>query len=140
MERKYTPRAIDRAIFAILAVLHIANGLYLVGPWYLDETDSGKQPLINLFNSDTAVSVFGLLLLVDGLFLLYATAGRGARALYTRLVSGALLSGFALRLYSLIGVLITIDSWRPPSYLSQTASVFILGAYWVWVRVSARPS
>lgn len=139
MEREYRPRAIDRAIFAILAVLHIANGLYLIGPWYLDNDEAGKRPLANLFNSDLAVGIFGALLLIDGLFLLYATFGRGERRIYTRLVSGALLSGFALRLYSLIGVLLTVESWRPPSYLSQTATVFILGAYWVWVRVSARP-
>lgn len=140
MERNYKPRAIDRAVFAILAFLHVANGVYLIGPWYLDETESGKAPLISMFNSDNAVSVYGVLLVLDGLLLIYASAGRGARKNYTRLVNSALLYGFVLRLYALIGVFLTIESWRPPSYLSHTASVLILGSYWVWVKVSARPT
>lgn len=141
MERnRFRPRSIDRWVFAILSVLHIANGLYLIGPWYLEESESGKRPLANLFNNDLAVSVFGLLILIDGLVLLYAATSKGHHRIYTRLVSGALLTGFLLRLYSLIGVLLVIQSWRPPSYLSQTAAVAILGAYWLWVRVHARPT
>lgn len=139
MERmKFRPRTVDRFIFCVLAILHIANGLYLVGPWYLEETASGKSPLLSLFNDDKAVAWYGFLLLIDGLFLLYASASASTRRFYTRIVSGALLAGFLLRLYSLIGVLLTIESWRPPGYLSQMASVAFLGIYWVWVRVNAR--
>lgn len=141
MERnKFRPRSIDRAVFAILGMLHVANGVYLIGPWYLDETESGKAPLISMFNSDIAVTLYGVLLLIDGLILIYASAGRGVRQFYTRVLSGALFSGFLIRLYALIGVFITIDSWRPPSYLSHVASVLLLGAYWLWVRAHARPT
>lgn len=134
----YRPRTIDRAIFAILGLLHIANGLYLVGPWYLDETESGKAPLISLFNSDEAVVIYGTLLLLDGVALLYTGLAKKYSRRYTKILSNALLFGFLLRLYALIGVLLIIDSWRPPSYLSQMASVSILAAYWIWVRVRAR--
>lgn len=136
---RFRPRAIDRAVFAILATLHVANGVYLFGPWYLDETESGKTPLITLFNSEQAVSAYGLLLFIDGLILFYASAGRGGSRLYTRIVSSALLLGFLARLYALIGTFLTIDSWRPPTYLSHVATVLLLGSYWVWVKVNARP-
>lgn len=139
MERnRFKPRQIDRAVFAILGLLHVANGVYLTGPWYLDETESGKAPLISMFNSDTAVTLYGVLLFIDGLILIYASAGRGVRQLYTRIVSGALFFGFLIRLYALIGVFITIDSWRPPSYLSHLATVMLLASYWLWVRAHAR--
>lgn len=131
--KDYRPRPIDRTIFAVLAALHIANGLYLVGPWYLDMTGSGQAALITMFNSVDAVKFYGIALLLDGLALIYASAGRGAR-LYTQIVSGALLGGFLLRLYALIGVFITSESWRPPGYLSHAATVVMLGAYWIWVR------
>lgn len=135
--KDYRPRPIDRTIFAILAVLHIANGLYLTGPWYLDETNHGQAPLITMFNSSVAAIVYGAILLIDGLALFYASAGRGAR-LYTQVVSGALLTGFLLRLYALIGVFMTSESWRPPGYLSHLATVMMLGAYWIWVRVNVK--
>lgn len=135
----FRPRAIDRAVFAILATLHVVNGLYLIGPWYLDVTESGKAPLLTLFNSDKAVVIYGSVLLANGLVLLYAAAGKSAHRFYTRLTSGALLSGFLLRLYALIGVFLTVESWRPPSYLSHIATVTLLAAYWLWVRVYARP-
>lgn len=139
MERnRFRPRSIDRAAFAILGMLHVANGVYLIGPWYLDETESGKAPLISMFNSDIAVTLYGVLLLVDGLALIYASAGSSVRQLYTSVLSGALFSGFLIRLYTLIGVFLTVDSWRPPSYLSHVATVSLLVVYWLWVRAHAR--
>lgn len=131
-------RFIDRFVFGILAMLHMANGLYLVGPWYLHDNDGGKAPLIALFNSTTAVIIYGTLLFIDGLVLLYASAGRSARRFYAPTVSNALLAGFLLRLYALIGVVLTLESWRPPSYLSHMATVLLLGAYWVWLRINVR--
>lgn len=134
----FRPRAIDRAMFAILATLHVANGLYLVGPWYLDETDTGKAPLIAMFNSMWAVVIYGGLLLFNGLMLFYATAGRSGRR-HTFMTELAMLWGFLLRLYALIGVFLVAESWKPPSYLSHVATVAMLGAYWVWVKVNVRP-
>ena len=135
----YRPREIDRAIYAILAALHVANGLYLIGPWYLDVTDEGRAPLISLFNSSAAVIVYGSLLLVNGLMLTYAAAGKSSR-LHTFITENGLLSGFLMRLYALIGVFLVATSWRPPSYLSHFATVLALGAYWLWVKVSVRPT
>ena len=132
-------RRIDRIVFGILATLHVANGVYLVGPWYLNESETGKAPLLAMFNSDNAVIVYGILLFIDGLVLLYASAGRSVRRFYTQIVSYALLAGFLLRLYALIGVALTLESWRPPSYLSHAATVVLLGAYWVWLKVNVRP-
>lgn len=135
----FRPRIIDRAMFAILACLHVASGMYLSGPWYLDTWDEGgKAPLANAFNSDTAVVIYGVLLFLNGLVLLYASAGDSINRWYGRITSTALLTGFLMRLYSLIGVAIALESWRPPNYLSHLATVFILGSYWVWVRVNDR--
>lgn len=136
MKIRYMPSELERVIYCILSVLHIVNGIYLIGPWYLDETEIGKAPLITMFNSDVAVSIYGVLLFINGIALLYASFGRGRR--YLNIVKGALLSGFLLRLYALIGVFLTINSWRPPSYLSHIATVAIIGAMWVWVKINER--
>lgn len=136
----FQPRTIDRAIFAILAVLHMASGLYLSSPWYLDTWDEAtKAPLANLFNSNSSVVVYGVLLFLNGLALLYSTAGKHTHRFYVRITSTALLSGFLMRLYSFIGVGVALESWRPPSYLSHLATVLMLGAYWVYVKVNGRP-
>lgn len=133
----FRPRGIDRALFAILAALHVANGLYLVGPWYLDQTDSTASPLIAMFDNSWGVATYGTLLLVDGLALMYVAATGSSRTT-TFITENALLAGFLLRLYSLIGVLVVVESWRPPAYLSHISTVAALGAYWVWVKVSVR--
>ena len=131
----FKPRSVDKFIISTIGMLHILNGLYLVGPWYLDETESGKAPLVTMFNSNTAVIVYGSLLLIDGLILFFSL---NKKLCSTRIVSNALLAGFLLRLYALIGVFLTIDSWRPPSYLSHITTVLITGAMWVWIKVSER--
>lgn len=137
----FKPRLIDRFMFCILAVLHVANGVYLIGPWYLDTwDDGGKAPLHSMFNSDLAVSIYGVCLLIDGLVLLYAAASRRANRFYTVITANALVVGFLLRLYSLIGTILVLESWRPPSYLSHIATVAMCGALWVWVRVHGRPT
>lgn len=137
--RKYHPRGIDRILFGILALLHVANGLYLVGPWYLDEwEDAGAAPLQNLFNSDLAVVIYGAFLLINGLFLVYGALGKSVKRWYSSILSITLLSGFLVRLYSFIGVVLVLESWRPPAYLSHFATVIVLGAYWVWMRVERR--
>lgn len=137
----YEPRVINRVLFGILGVLCTSSALYVIGPWYLDEweeTVGGKSPLYSIFQADTPIMIYGFALLVSGLLIIYASAGRSAHRYYTQIISWALLGGFLLRLYSLIGVVISLESWRPPSYLSQLATVVMLGAYWVWVRVSIR--
>lgn len=117
----------------------MASGLYLSSPWYLDTWDEvNKAPLTNLFNSNIAVVIYGVILFTNGVALLYSAAGNSAHRFYTQITSTALLTGFLMRLYSFIGVIIALDSWRPPSYLSHLAIVFILGAYWVAVRVNDR--
>lgn len=137
--RPFKPTPIDRAVFGILAALHMANGLYLSSPFYLDTWDEGgKAPLANLFNSNTAVVIYGVLLFLNGLVLLFSASARGGTMRYTRITSTALLTGFLMRLYSFIGILITLESWRPPSYLSHLAMLFITAAYWVWIRVNGR--
>lgn len=135
----FRPRGIDRAIFAILAVLHMANGVYLSSPFYLDTwNEVGRSPLINLFNSNTAVIIYGAILFVDGVALLYSASAKQTSRFYTAITSNALLVGFLVRLFSFIGVSLALTSWRPPNYLSHLATVFILGAYWVWVKVNGR--
>lgn len=134
----FSPRPIDRVVLGILAVLGLTNAAYLVGPWYLDETADGKAPLLSMFNSHTAVIVYGVFVFIEAAALLYASAGVTSRV-HTIVTENALLAGFLLRLYALIGVGLTLESWRPPSYLSHAATVAILGAYWVWVKVSVRP-
>ena len=128
-------------MFGILGVLCVTSATYVVGPWYLDEWDDtvgGKPPLYSIFQADAPVMLYGVALLACGLLLIYASAGRSTRRFYTQITSWALLGGFLLRLYSLIGVLLALETWRPPNYLSHLATVVALGAYWVWVRVSIR--
>lgn len=135
----WEPRFIDKVVLGVLGTLHLANGAYLIGPWYLDTwVDEGKAPLQTLFNSGTAVAIYGAFLFFNGLFLYYASAGRTQDRWYTPIVKYTLLTGFLARFYSLIGVVIVLESWRPPSYLSHTATVLILGSYWVWVKVDTR--
>jgi hypothetical protein len=133
----FRPRTVDRAIFAILALLHICNGVYLVGPWYIQQDGAIKAPLYHLFSDSTAVAAYGLLLLIDGLFLLHCAFAEPSKKV-TVILDNALIAGFLLRLYALVGVFLTLESWRPPSYLSHISTVFVLGAMWVWVRVSER--
>jgi hypothetical protein len=140
-KRAFVPRTIDRSVFAILAVLHMASAVYLIGPFYLEvDVQGARAPLMTLFNSSLAVTTYGWALLINGLALLYASAGkRGTKFVsYTAITSGVLLSGFLLRLYSLIGVILALESWRPPQYLSHAATVLILGSYWVYVKVMSR--
>ena len=136
----WKPTPFERAVVSIIGSLFIFNGAYLVGPWYLTVTDDGAQaPLFSLFNSDTAVQIYGVLLLVDGLALLFAS-GVLKRMFNARIVRNAVLAGFLLRLYSLIGVFLTLESWRPPSYASHTATVMITAALWLWIRFNERPT
>lgn len=134
----YKPRTIDRAVFAILAAVMTLSGLYVLGPWYLEVDEGNTAPLYHLFDDVTAVRIFGVLILITGLFLFWCSWAKGNAALYTTILTYTLLCGFILRLYSMIGVALALDSWRPPGYLSMFATVFILGAYWVWVKVNVR--
>lgn len=132
----YVPRIIDKAIFAILGMLMLLIGLYVVGPWYVDDTHGVKSPLLSLLESHIGLIGYGCLSIIDGIALLYATAGDGEW--HTRITSDALLAGFLLRLYALFGVILTLHSWKPPVYLVQGVVVLIFGAMWVWVRVNAK--
>lgn len=134
----YTPRSVDRAVYAILAAVCITNGGYVVGPWYLDTNGAEQAPLVALFNDDLLVYVFGIAVIVVGLALAWASAARGANRRYSIILTNALLLGFLLRLYSLIGVMVTLESWRPPNYISHIATLLITGAFWVWVKVNDR--
>jgi hypothetical protein len=136
---RFRPRTVDRIIFAILALLFVFSGAYIVGPWHLEETVYGPAPLHVVFNDSEAVEIYGLLVLATGFFLLYSAFGKVSRH-YARITANALLAGCLLRLYSLMGVLLTLDSWRPPSYLSLIAIVLITGAMWLWVKLSERPT
>lgn len=142
-ERNTTPRlrAIDRTIIIILAILHVANGLYLCGPWYLSTWRDGESaPLYLLFNNTAAVSAYGMLLLINGIILGYgAIANHTAPYRMKALVYG-LAIGFSLRLYSLIGAIYTLESWKSPTYLSHAATVAICGALWVSIKLSGGPS
>lgn len=138
MRGDYRPRPLDRSILAILATLHVASGLYLSSPFYLEVTDEGKSPLMTLFNSSIAVIIYGVILVLDGLALYFSAFAKHTLRFYTTITSNALLVGFLVRLYSFIGVAAALNSWRPPNYLSHLATVFILGAYWVSVRLNGR--
>ncbi len=134
----YKPRTIDRVVFGILAVAFVTGAAYLIGPWYLTVTEGARTPLYAMINNHNIIILYGVLLFIDGLVLLYASVSDGNTRRYTHIVTNGLLVGFLLRLYSLIGVFLTLDSWKPPSYISQTAIVLITGSYWLWVRVNAR--
>lgn len=128
-------RPIDTANIRILGILHLVNGLYLIGPWYISTTTGGDDsPLFVLFGSVAAVKVFGSLLIIQATALLLTTVMG-----YRKVLEWSLLSGFLLSLYSLIGVLSAMK-WLPPTYVSQAATVLILGAYWVWTRRNGRPA
>jgi hypothetical protein len=136
----YRPRSVDRAVYAILAAVCITNGGYVVGPWYLHSDNEGaRAPLIALFNNPQLVNIFGFILIGVGIALTYATASAGGSRKYTNVLSYSLLLAFLLRLYSFIGVVMTLESWRPPNYTSHAATVLITGAFWVWVKVNDRP-
>lgn len=125
-------RTIDTAILRIIAFLHVCNGLYLIGPWYIRTNPEGDaSPVYSLFNSHWSVVVFGILIMVSGFLLWYSV---GPRNKSDKFLSNTLIVGFGLRLYSLVGVLLTIKSFLPPSYLSQAAAIAVLGAYWLWVK------
>lgn len=142
MKRKrgiFQPSVLDRIAFGILAALHLVGGLYVAGPWYVNIWYNSPAPLQAMFNSAGAVMLFGALLFVTGVGLVYATAGRGTRRYYRTITGSALLSGFLLQLYWLIGTILVLPSWRPPIYLSDIIVVVMLGAYWIWVRIHVRP-
>lgn len=135
----FRPRVYERIVFAILALLLIGNGAYLVGPWYLEDVGTTRSPLYALFSNAQTVAIYGTMVLIDGIILGFAAVAKPSRRA-TRITTNALLAGFLLRLYALIGVFLTLDSWRPPSYLSQIAIVILLGATWLWVKIDERPT
>jgi hypothetical protein len=134
----FVPRPIDRAVFGILAALFAANSIYLVGPWYLDTPYGQHSALYSLFANHTGVILYGVLVCFDSLALIFAAASKGGNVVYSRVVANALLAGFLLRLYSFIGVMAALDSWRPPDYLSHFATILLCGAFFLWVRLSER--
>ena len=136
-EGKFVPRTIDRVVFAVLGLVMLINGFYLAGPYYLDVARSGNDaPLYSLLNSPEMVTTFGTLMFLTGVALAYSAFGKGVY--YAKITAYALLAGFLLRLYSLIGVFLTLESWRPPSYVSHAATVLLFGGYYVAVRVNER--
>lgn len=136
----YKPTFIDRVMFGIMAAVCIAAGSYAAGPWYLDKNNGDNAPLISLFIDSQVLFAYGIAVVVVGFALIYACVGRSTNRMYTTITSIALLTGFLLRLYSLIGVMITLETWRPPSYITQIAFVLVMGSYWLWVSFNARPS
>lgn len=137
MKGMFAYRPIDRAVIGILAVVNVLNGLYVAGPWYLPIIPTTGQiaPMQALFHGTIAIHVFGAILLCNGLWLLWLV--RRSSVSY-RILTTALFTGFFLRLYSLIGVLILLSSPIPPTYISHAGGVFIIGSYWVWVKYNER--
>lgn len=135
----FIPTPFERFVLVILGSLIGFGGLYVIGPWRLDEYADERSPLLIAFNNSDAVVVLGAVLIANGLAIMWTAFAKAARKGYTRLLSNLLLAGFLLRLYSLIAVLMVTESWRPPSYLSSAAIVVMLGAFWIWVNVNARP-
>jgi|SRR6478735_3701009 len=129
--RVFKFRPIDRAIVLILATLFVVNGLYLVGPWYKEQTNGNDSPIYGLFSNPVSVVIFGSLLVING-FVLFWTAHR--KTTRKAVLSTALMAGFLLRLYSLIGVFIANPQLLPPTYTSHAATVLILSAMWVHVK------
>lgn len=137
----FKPSPIDRITLGVLATVCIFAGVYVVGPWYLDEWASavgGKSPLFSLFNADLPILIYGAGLVSSGSLLMFVSLVPHTVTHYTQLAIYALLIAFLFRLYALIGVFLTLESWRPPNYLSHIATVVLLGAYWVWVKVETR--
>lgn len=139
MKVEFKFRPIDRAVVAILAALNAANGLYLIGPWYLERTADGTSPLYTLFQSRTAICAYGIGLFLNGVALAFAARKRVVRTNHIFSLSNLLFAGFLIRLYSLIGVFVALEYWLPPTYLSHVATVLILGAEWVWIKRNERP-
>lgn len=136
---KFVPRGIDRIVFALLGAVCLSSSAYVVGPWYLEiRVDGDEAPLFNLFNDTRVVLAYGMSLGVVSLGLFFAALISHRIKGYTTILLASLLSGFLLRLYDLISVFMALESWRPPTYISQAATIVILGSYWVWVRVYAR--
>lgn len=130
---------IDRIVFGVLGSICVVSGSYVIGPWYLDlRIEEDKAPLQSLFNDDHVVTIYGVLLLLVAGGLFFAALAKDTAAGYTSVVSITLLTAFLVRLYSLISIVLVLDSWRPPTYTSHAAIVIVLGAYWVWVRVNVR--
>ena len=125
-------RRIDRAVLCIVAVVLVLSGLYLAGPWYIPVVAGSEQPIYKLLSTNHAVQAFGIIELVVGVCLAFCallpTIPRGV-------LSTVVFAAFMVRLYSTIGVFIALNGkFLPPSYLSQTAIVAILGAYWLFVK------
>jgi hypothetical protein len=124
-------RSIDRYIISVLAALMAASGLYLAGPWYLVETNGNPSPLFALLSNTVGITIYGILCVVSGLVLGWFAHRRAP--VRVQHLSLALLTVFLLRFYSLMGTLLTLESWRPPGYLSPLVIVLIIGGYWLWV-------
>jgi len=76
----FVPRGIDRAVFGFLAALNVLTGLYCASPWYLDTTTAGeKSTVLALVSNHFGVIIYGVLLCVTGIALIYAAAGKGDR-------------------------------------------------------------
>lgn len=133
MNRRIRLRPIDRWIIGLLAALVAASGLYLVGPWYLEtKPDGDPNPVFYLVNNVYVVKGIGAGMIIAAGFMGWAARAGVARV---KVLSSALFAAFLLRLFTLMGTLLTIESWRPPGYLSPLFTVLLSGALWVWVKV-----
>lgn len=131
MKKEIRLRPIDRWVIGLLAAVMAVGGLYLAGPWYL-EFDNGKQGAVYyLTHNIYSVKVVGLAMLATAAGMIYSIRTEVARSL---LLSSSLLAAFLLRTYTLIGSLLTLESWRPPNYISPLFTVALAGVLWIWVR------
>lgn len=131
MKKGIVLRSIDRYVIGLLAALLAASGLYLAGPWYLTEQTGGQSPIYAMFQSTVGTAIFGVIYIINGIALAWCVAQRGP--VVKPFLACALFTGFLMRLYTLIGAILVLESWRPPNYLSALALVFAFGGYWVWV-------
>lgn len=132
---KVTLRSIDKAVIAIMGLVLLSYGLYIIGPWYLTTIDNSRSPLTVLFEGTIAVKLYGWFLLIDSIGLLYGIRAHPARS---AILSYSLLSAFLLRMYALTGTLLLLPSWRPLSWAAGLALVAVLGSYYIWIRISER--
>jgi hypothetical protein len=92
-----------------------------------------------MFNDRSAVALFGIFFILDGIGLIYGAAAKPGKV-YTSIISNSLFIGFLVRLYAVFGTFLILESWRPPSYLANVVTVLALGSYWLWVKFDARPT
>lgn len=126
---------LDRVFLVFISIINMLTGIYICGPWHIDEIADQKHFMYQLFYYQPLISLYGIVLVVASATLGLIVMSKVYCFWYTFAITALLKTIFMLKLFSFVGLLISMESWRPPTYLYHLPMLVILGGYWIWLTI-----